>query len=684
MPRLSLLLLPLLLLATTLSAQVVHVIAPDGGERFRVGSTTTLRWEGVAATDTVEIEYSIDGGLNWLPITSQGTGLQHNWRVPNTPSTSCLLRVSTRTVTTDSVLYLRSAPNASTFPESIHYAEFSPDGSRVVGGGVSGNLYIWNAATGALISTIPVESGTFPSNPGITRISSARYSPDGTLIATVSPIDAQTGATVRIFDATTGTKLREWQKIDPAPNSNSSQCAFSPDGTRLVVTGLNGGNIYNVSTGADLVRLKGYTINAQINDSTFFTAVASMVGCDWLPDGSAVIGGVLTSSDAPYNLLLSDATTGDTIRSYKVPSTGTPQAIHLDPTATQVVASFSDSIVYLVNIGGGIAGTIPAYAGFLSDALYNHSGTAIGTAGSDDATSPNWRLKLFTPAGALVRTVGAIPNGMQNLDFSPNDARILVSCIDGARIFQAPTTLPGSSDISDSLWTIYIDSNATITVAAGRAHGRQGEMVIVPITISDPMAAVGAGATEITCTLRYNALMLDPTGSTPRGTADAMERSIPLSFPIPTNGDTLLANLPFTVALGDDSLTVLDIVNPATNRSTVTVLDSDGLFTLDSICREGGPRLLNPNSRVAIKLIGAQPLGASNGVDITIETMEAGRTRLQLIDPTGRIVRSLLDEPTVPEQMTLHGVLDNLSSGRYLLLLMTPTSGAVLPIEVAR
>ena len=71
----------------------IRLTHPNGGERFPVGIMTELTWTGVLPTDTVTLDYSIDGGSTWIPITSRATGLAHPWRVPNTPSETCLARV---------------------------------------------------------------------------------------------------------------------------------------------------------------------------------------------------------------------------------------------------------------------------------------------------------------------------------------------------------------------------------------------------------------------------------------------------------------------------------------------------------------------------------------------------------------------------------------------------------------
>lgn len=75
-----------------------QVLSPNGREVWRVGEIRTIRW---AARDNVAVRllllyYSIDGGRNWHYITGfrpVGNEGSINWRVPNTPSTNCLVRV---------------------------------------------------------------------------------------------------------------------------------------------------------------------------------------------------------------------------------------------------------------------------------------------------------------------------------------------------------------------------------------------------------------------------------------------------------------------------------------------------------------------------------------------------------------------------------------------------------------
>ncbi len=83
--------------STKWSSQVtIKVLRPNGSEQFVAGSNEELSWEGVMPEDKVRLEYSTDGGTNWMLITEKATGLRYMWRVPETPSNECLLRVTAK------------------------------------------------------------------------------------------------------------------------------------------------------------------------------------------------------------------------------------------------------------------------------------------------------------------------------------------------------------------------------------------------------------------------------------------------------------------------------------------------------------------------------------------------------------------------------------------------------------
>ncbi len=160
----------------------IRLLHPNGGERFPVGITTELTWTGVLPTDTVRLDYSIDGGDSWIPITDRGLGLRHPWRVPNTPSETCLARVSVDSLGGGSgggsplfrVLRTYEGHRSRTSGGRVVEAQFLRDALSAENGLVasasdrfSDRMQIWRALQGTLFSdetpaavTIDLDVGT--------------------------------------------------------------------------------------------------------------------------------------------------------------------------------------------------------------------------------------------------------------------------------------------------------------------------------------------------------------------------------------------------------------------------------------------------------------------------------------------------------------------------------------------
>jgi len=73
----------------------VMVESPNGAENLAIGSICPISWSAVGSFANVRIEYSVNSGADWSTVTEStaNTGV-YNWAVPNTPSTTCLIRVS--------------------------------------------------------------------------------------------------------------------------------------------------------------------------------------------------------------------------------------------------------------------------------------------------------------------------------------------------------------------------------------------------------------------------------------------------------------------------------------------------------------------------------------------------------------------------------------------------------------
>ncbi len=171
----------------------VTVERPNGGEVLYAGTTYEIRWE-LGIIDTVDIDFSADGGTTWTPIVSglnkdQTSGLSdhpkakikqapadeldavvtsYDWTVPDSISTNCLVRVSATTDSTlfdisDSPFSIETAPipvwsgqDAAT--DSALYSVSVIDTSIVWAGG-AGGMVIHSFDGGRTWTQVPLPSG---------------------------------------------------------------------------------------------------------------------------------------------------------------------------------------------------------------------------------------------------------------------------------------------------------------------------------------------------------------------------------------------------------------------------------------------------------------------------------------------------------------------------------------------
>jgi len=180
------------------SKPTLHVVYPNGGERFPVNRQIDLQWDGLPPTEPVRVEVSTDGGYEWRTVSERATGNSVKWRASKLPSDSCLLRVTHLQQRTGELRPDVTIPGGGFFE-----AMFAPDGSYVVTSESSGSpgsratrpvVKRWDAGNGRLIAEL---------GPG----EKLRFSEDGSLLLTWDQRD------VRAYDMPSGT-LR-WTRPTP-------------------------------------------------------------------------------------------------------------------------------------------------------------------------------------------------------------------------------------------------------------------------------------------------------------------------------------------------------------------------------------------------------------------------------------------------------------------------------------
>ena len=114
------------------------------------------------------------------------------------------------------------------------------------------------------------------------------------------------------------------------------------------------------------------------------------------------------------------------------------------------------------------------------------------------------------------------------------------------------------------------------------------------------------------------------------------------------------------------------MTNAKTNGGQAAINLINGKFTLLGVCREGGARLINPNTKAAIVSVSPNPTDGK--VEIEISVIEAGKTELAIYNTLGEKV-AIIYESESPQRGASTFTLNTneIGAGQYLLRLTTPT-----------
>ncbi len=74
----------------------IVITKPSNGEDWIVSTSHFIEWTNMVGINNVKIEYSTNMGTNWMTVVESAptTNGRYGWRVPNTPSPTCRLKIS--------------------------------------------------------------------------------------------------------------------------------------------------------------------------------------------------------------------------------------------------------------------------------------------------------------------------------------------------------------------------------------------------------------------------------------------------------------------------------------------------------------------------------------------------------------------------------------------------------------
>ncbi|MBS1538637.1 MAG: choice-of-anchor D domain-containing protein [Bacteroidetes bacterium] len=410
--------------------RTLHLLKPNGGESYSMGSDTVITWEGVPPSDSVKIELSTNAGATWNLLKANAGGLQDKWQIPNTPSNKCLVRVSQlRRI-------LPPATILSGHTDWLLGADLSPNGTDAVTASEDHTAIIWDVLTGKQKFKLTAHKAI---------VGAAVYSPDGTQILTVSR--DQSGI---LWDAATATPIRS---LLGSPIELAT-CTFSKDGT-LAITGDYKGviRIWNVSTGAQL------RVLSSSDDSTKISSL------DIDPSGSRIL-----STTQSGNVTMWNINTGRRLYVFSVSAVEYAYTVRFIKGGTQFVTGGPTSaILWDANSGSQIKSFRSGNTN-VTCAAVSPDGGLLATGGSYQGDTLFVSIILWNlSSGDSLLTLRGHRSQINTVQFGKNGRRLISSSIDyTARIWDLGNILVIQQDTSDAVFSIESPKPTISSIDLGR------------------------------------------------------------------------------------------------------------------------------------------------------------------------------------------------------------------------
>jgi WD40 repeat protein/serine/threonine protein kinase len=274
--------------------------------------------------------------------------------------------------------------------DKLNYAQFSPDGLRIVTASDDKTARIWDLTTGREIMRLSGHTD---------RLLFASFSPDGRHIVTASADN-----TARVWDATNGEQLL----LLIGHTKRLMSAMFSPDGRQIVTASRDGtARIWDAMTGQQLLLLSGHT------DGVMSAAFS--------PDGRRVV----TASIDRTARIWSTAT-GQEVAALRAHKDLVWSAV-FSPDGRHIITGSADKTARIWDTATGRQTVVlSGHADLVTGVAFSPDGGRVVTS-SDDRTIRVWEAATGQQTALLRGHMGEI----ESVAFSPDGWRVVSASYDG-------------------------------------------------------------------------------------------------------------------------------------------------------------------------------------------------------------------------------------------------------------